>query len=79
MTQLLPVTLSRYTNLRRDAPLATLALFLAASGWHFGLEDAVGLPLIGKLFVGGLPMAVFVLVHANATVACWEQSRRITR
>ena len=48
------------------APEATLALFLAASVWHFGTEDtgAGGLP---ALFRGGLPIAVPVLLHPQAT------------
>ncbi len=50
----------------RWAPEATLAAFLAASVWHFGTEDtgAGGLP---ALFRGGLPVAVPVLLHPEAT------------
>ena len=50
----------------RWAPEVTLAAFLAASVWHFGTEDtgAGGLP---ALFRGGLPIAVPVLVHPDAT------------
>jgi len=50
----------------RWAPEPTLAAFLAASVWHFGTEDTGG----GggpALFRGGLPVAVPVLLHPEAT------------
>lgn len=50
------------------APLPTLAMFLAASVWHFGSEDAGPQPgVIDTLVQGGLPIAVPVLVHPIAT------------
>ena len=50
----------------RVAPEATLAAFLAASVWHFGTEDTGGggLPALAR---GGLPVAVPVLLHPEAT------------
>ena len=51
----------------RVAPEATLAAFLAVSAWHFGAEDAgSGRPLEQSLR-GGLPIAVPVLLHPDAT------------
>ncbi len=50
----------------RWAPEATLAAFLAASVWHFGTEDTGGSGW-PALFRGGLPVAVPVLLHPNAT------------
>ena len=50
------------------APVPTLAAFLAASVWHFGLEDAPGTRL-EALVRGGLPIAVPVLAHPAATTA----------
>ena len=50
-----------------QAPLPTLALFLAASVWHFGSEDVADATLIGKLVSGGLPIAVPLLVQPDAT------------
>ena len=50
----------------RLAPLATLAGFLAASVWHFGLEDAGPHPLAAAVR-GGLPIAAPVLFQPLAT------------
>lgn len=50
------------------APLVTLALFLAASVWHFGSEEVADEELLGKLVAGGLPIAIPVLVHPAATL-----------
>ena len=51
----------------RDAPLETLAAFLAISAWHFGEEDAgPGRPW-EALARGGLPIAIPVLLHPSAT------------
>ena len=50
----------------RWAPEATLATFLATSVWHFGTEDTGGRGL-PALFRGGLPIAVPVLLHPEAT------------
>ena len=50
----------------RVAPAATLAGFLAASVWHFGVEDAGEKPLAAAAR-GGLAVAVPVLVHPAAT------------
>ncbi len=51
------------------APLTTLLLFLAASVWHFGSEEAeTGRPV--EAFVrGGLPIAMPVLAHPAATAS----------
>lgn len=51
----------------RLAPIATLAAFLAASVWHFGKEDAAGGDMLEMLFLGGLPIALPMLVHPAAT------------
>ena len=51
------------------APVATLAVFLAASVWHFGSEDAPGGSRADKLLRGGMPVAVPMLAHRAATVA----------
>lgn len=50
----------------RWAPEVTLAAFLAASVWHFGTEDTGGGGWTA-LFRGGLPVAVPVLLHPDAT------------
>ncbi len=50
----------------RFAPFTTLAGFLAASVWHFGMEDAGPHPL-EALVRGGLPIALPVLIHPAAT------------
>lgn len=49
------------------APLSTLAVFLAASVWHFGSEDAPEATMIEALIRGGLPIALPVLLHPAAT------------
>ncbi len=51
----------------RVAPLCTLAVFLAASVWHFGSEDAPARGVIEALARGGLPIALPVLLHPGAT------------
>lgn len=50
----------------RMAPEPTLAAFLLASVWHFGTEDTGGggLPAVA---CGGIPVAVPVLLHSEAT------------
>ena len=50
----------------RAAPMATLAGFLAASVWHFGVEDAGDKPLAAAAR-GGLAVALPVLLHPAAT------------
>ncbi len=45
------------------APLSTLAIFLAASVWHFGSEDAPAGAMLEALIRGGLPIALPVLLH----------------
>lgn len=50
------------------APTGTLAAFLAASVWHFGAEDAPNGDTLSVLAQGGLPIALPVLVHPQATV-----------
>ena len=51
----------------RVAPLCTLAVFLAASVWHFGSEDAPEQGVLEALARGGLPVALPVLLHPIAT------------
>ena len=51
------------------APLPVLAIFLAASVWHFGTEETGSsdpLPVIGA---GGMPIALASLFHPAATAA----------
>ena len=48
------------------APEAALALFLLASVWHFGSEDAGG-GVLPAIAAGGLPIALPVLLHPAAT------------
>lgn len=55
----------------RWAPEATLAVFLAASVWHFGTEDTGGSGW-PALFRGGLPIAVSVLLHPEATASVFS-------
>ena len=55
----------------RWAPEATLATFLAASVWHFGTEDTGGSGW-PALFRGGLPVAVPVLLHPEATASVFS-------
>lgn len=49
------------------APFSTLAIFLAASVWHFGSEDAPEATMLEALIRGGLPIALPVLLHPAAT------------
>ncbi len=51
------------------APISTLAAFLAASVWHFGIEDAEPGAYLEALMRGGLPIAMSMLVHPAATTA----------
>lgn len=51
------------------APVVTLALFLAASVWHFGSEDTGDGPWLEALVRGGLPIALPTLVQPAGTVA----------
>ena len=51
----------------RAAPVVTLAGFLAASVWHFGVEDADSEGGVGIVARGGLPIALPVLLHPAAT------------
>ncbi|RYY17867.1 MAG: hypothetical protein EON55_01090 [Alphaproteobacteria bacterium] len=50
------------------APAPTLAAFLIASVWHFGSEDA-GVGGLPALAMGGIPVAVPVLMHPEATAS----------
>ncbi len=50
-------------------PVPTLAAFLAASVWHFGLEDAESGTPFEAAVRGGMPIAIPVLVHPTATSA----------
>ena len=49
------------------APLATLAVFLALSVLHFGMEDAASGRVAERIVRGGLPVALPVLFHPEAT------------
>ena len=60
----------------RWAPEATLAAFLTASVWHFGTEDTGGGGL-STLFRGGLPVAVPVLLHPQATAQVFSAVSRL--
>lgn len=51
----------------RVAPAATLAGFLAASVWHFGTEESRSGAWHDRLARGGLPIALPLLVHPDAT------------
>ncbi len=51
------------------APLVTLAAFLAASVWHFGTEETGSSDPLEVIAAGGLPIALAVLVHPQATAA----------
>lgn len=54
-------------------PALTLALFLAASVWHFGTEDgASGGRGLGIAVLGGLPLAAPILLHPTATIAIFS-------
>ena len=48
-------------------PLWTLAAFLAASVWHFGAGDARPGEPVQALVLGGLPIALPLLLHPAAT------------
>ena len=54
----------------RVAPLPTLAMFLAASAWHFGEEE--GGCGVKALALGGLPVVVPVVCHPAATARFLE-------
>ena len=51
------------------APLTVLALFLAASVWHFGTEETASGDPATVIGAGGMPIALAVLVHPAATAA----------
>lgn len=54
-------------------PAMTLALFLAASVWHFGTEDgASGGRGVGIAVFGGLPVAAPMLLHPTATISIFS-------
>ncbi len=52
----------------RVAPLGTLAIFLAASAWHFGATGTRSERLLDRMARGGLPIALPVLLHPAATL-----------
>ena len=51
------------------APLLTLAAFLAASVWHFGIEETGSTEPVSVVAAGGAPIALAVLAHPAATAA----------
>lgn len=51
----------------RLVPMPTLAAFLAISVWHFGEDPTGGASVTETLFRGGLPIALPVLAHPQAT------------
>lgn len=53
-------------------PGPTLLAFLAASVWHFGMEDAEGGSGLEVIVRGGLPIAMPTLVQPNATAAVFQ-------
>ena len=58
------------------APIPTLALFLAASVWHFGSEETGSADPLDIVAVGGLPIAMAVLAHPAATAAIFATVSR---
>jgi len=56
----------------RWAPGLTLAGFLAASVWHFGMEDAKAGDGLEVIVRGGLPIAMPTLAHPEATAAVFQ-------
>ena len=56
----------------RWAPGLTLAVFLAASVWHFGTEDAEDGDGLEVIVRGGLPIAMPTLAHPDATAAVFQ-------
>lgn len=51
----------------RLAPIPTLAIFLAASVWHFGSEEIRSADPVAVIAAGGAPIALAVLAHPIAT------------
>ena len=60
------------------APLLVLALFLAASVWHFGAEDTDSRDPLVVIGAGGLPVALAVLAHPAATAAIFGTVAHVT-
>ena len=58
------------------APLTVLALFLAVSIWHFGTEETRSSDPLAVSAAGGLPIALAVLVHPQATAAVFAAVSR---
>ena len=58
------------------APLVTLAAFLAASVWHFGTEETGSSEPLAVIAAGGLPIALAVLIHPQATAAVFAAVAR---
>ncbi len=50
-------------------PVITLAVFLAASVWHFGTEETGSTDPVSVIAAGGAPVALAVLAHPAATTA----------
>ena len=59
------------------APLCTLVAFLMASTWHFGTERQEPVGSLEILVLGGLPIALPLLVHQDATLAIFSTIARL--
>ncbi len=59
------------------APTLTLAAFLAASVWHFGVEETGSTDPVSIVAAGGAPVALAVLAHPGATAAIFATVSRI--
>ena len=60
------------------APLTVLALFLAASVWHFGTDDTGSHDPLTVIGAGGMPIALAVLAHPAATAAIFGTVAQVT-
>ncbi len=58
------------------APTLTLAAFLTASVWHFGVEETGSNDPVSVIAAGGAPVAVAVLAHPAATAAIFATVSR---
>ena len=59
-------------------PVATLAAFLAASVWHFGVEETGSTGPLPAIAAGGAPVAMAVLAHPAATAAIFATVSQTT-
>ncbi len=58
------------------APIPTLAAFLAASVWHFGVEETGSADPVSVVAAGGAPVALAVLAHPATTAAIFATVSR---